>query len=91
MTQLLISMGGVVAEKRATGRYNHKGAGSDYRWGQDEARGMGDDGSGGYDNSPLTVTLLKSARAEARLVIDQNWPAVDAVAKALLANAPLSK
>lgn len=81
-----IAAAGCEAEKKLTGRYNHRGAGKDYDAILDIARGVGEDGGGRSENSPMAKAIADASFKEARYLLNQPWAAeaVREVAKELL-------
>jgi hypothetical protein len=88
---LLCTLAGNVAEKRLTGRSNNVGARSDFFKAIDYARGA-DPLSGGYaENDPLPQYLVKGAFKQLDIIISWWWPAITAVAEALLERETLTE
>lgn len=85
---VIMAMAGPVAQKRGLrdrpGCYIGGGE-SDYRWAMQMARGCHPyEGAAAAKDSPMTQAILRAAVKEARLLLDDCWPAVEALAAALL-------
>lgn len=80
----IITAAGPEAERKHTGRSNHRGADGDYRRIIDIARGAGEDGSGAKEDSPMVYAISGAAFKEARSLLDFRWPLVESVAQELL-------
>jgi len=80
----IISAAGPEAERKYKGRRNHRGASGDYRMILDIARGVGEDGCGGMENSPMAKAVADASFKEARILLDFRWPFVERVARELL-------
>jgi hypothetical protein len=86
----VISAAGPEAEKKYRGRYNHLGADGDYMLVLDVARGVGEDGCGGMENSPMAQAIAGAAFKEASLLVNVRWFLIERVVRELLLRETLS-
>lgn len=80
-----ISAAGPEAERKYTGRWNHRGADGDYGMILDIARGA-DEHGGAPEDSPMVQAIVKASFKQARYLLDRPWAAeaVREVARELL-------
>ncbi len=80
----VISAAGPEAERIFNGHRNHRGAEADYIRILDIARGVGEDGYGGMENSPMAKAITDASFKEASILLEFRWPFVKRVARELL-------
>jgi hypothetical protein len=91
VSEILVYVAGAEAEKKATGRYDHRGAHEDWEQALLLAAGMDDQNTGGDPNAPLPQAIVRGARAQAREILDAYWPLVSVIARSLLSRETLRR